>query len=226
MSDVGASEQVALSRLLDDPDATVRYAAISSLGAMANPELRHLRAALKDPEEDIRVAALTAVGRLTSAEAEATLVGALRDSSADVREAAAAALVQRKTPAADRPRARRHALVRTWYDNPSLDGSSMIYDFRADGSGEVEDFAMGVSRERARFTYEIDGGQLAMRFSGRRRPIRVGFKISPDTYRDPIWGSLYALRLQFDHEPYFRQFRRAPRSYFNVRWPQHRGAST
>ena len=81
----------ALRKLLTDPDAGVRIAAIQSIRRV-QPSPAVLATMLEDADENVRIAAVEALGQLRDNEAVPILLNCLRDTHWGVRCAAAAAL--------------------------------------------------------------------------------------------------------------------------------------
>lgn len=81
----------ALKKLLTDPDAGVRIAAIHSI-ARIQPSVAFLTTMLEDADKNVRTAAVEALGRLRDSEAVPVLSHCLQDTHWGVRCAAAAAL--------------------------------------------------------------------------------------------------------------------------------------
>ena len=101
---------------------------------------------------------------------------------------------------------REQWLYRTWLQNPTLDAGSEMYTFHEDGTGEVEDFHMGITRDHRRFTYRVTGETISLLFAKRKRWVQTRFNIERSTYLHPIKGNLPCLKLVFEKEPYFTEF--------------------
>ncbi|NUP22099.1 MAG: fumarate reductase/succinate dehydrogenase flavoprotein subunit [Streptomyces sp.] len=84
----------ALQRLIRDPDALVRAAALETLGALGVPDalLTAVTAALTDPAWQVRAGAATALGGAAPGHGVPALAELLGDPEADVRKAAVLAL--------------------------------------------------------------------------------------------------------------------------------------
>jgi HEAT repeat protein len=95
LGQIGPAALPALTKALDDPRDEVRRLAAEGLGWMGPAAVEPLTAALKNQSAAARRAAARALGRLGPAAkaAEADLVRAVNDPQAEVRAAAAAALV-------------------------------------------------------------------------------------------------------------------------------------
>ncbi|CAM5227738.1 fumarate reductase/succinate dehydrogenase flavoprotein subunit [Streptomyces chartreusis] len=86
----------AVQRLIHDPDALVRAAALETLGVLGCPEelLATVTAALEDPAWQVRAGAAKALGGAAPEGAVPALAGLLSDTDADVRKAAVLGLLR------------------------------------------------------------------------------------------------------------------------------------
>jgi len=201
-------------------DAQLRCAAIEAISRFNDPQIAsQLIAALQDANLEVRCAAAEALAQRKECDAIPPLIAAAEqesDPSAKRHIRACCSAIEQTPPPGQRrepSKEKQNPLWRNWYSNPSLDAGSLIYTFRSNGTGYVEDFAMGITRKRAVFRYRIIEERIAFNFSDRRGKKEVRYIIRRSTYRDPLEGPRPCQRLEFAQEPYFK--RRGPgRSFY------------
>jgi len=202
LGDTGAPTAVEPLLAILDPrqPPDLRSEAIRALQRLGGREATEAIArALADPDAGVREVAAEALYELADAATTPALEGALEDESRPVRDWAGRAL---QRISGGPPAAPEIALPGSWYSDPLMNAAAQIYCFREDGSGEVEDFNMGVTNDRAAFTYEVDGDVLEFHFGGGERP-RTHYRLEAGQFRHPYKGELPCGVLLFSREPYF-----------------------
>jgi hypothetical protein len=192
-----------------DENASVRREAISALAQIGDPRATPVFIqSLLSPDDDVRLSAVMALYRMRDPASIQALTAALGDASSPVRTWAARGLGRLARPASDQGLIRRRVprdqwLYRSWLSNPTLDAGSEIYTFQPDGTGSVEDFHMGITRDFQSFDYRVSAGSISFLFAGRSAWVDTRFTMERSTYADPMEGARPCLTLAFEAEPYF-----------------------
>ncbi len=194
---------------------------IRAVEAMANYRDRDTSKALTSTLSDTDVNVRCAAADILTIRMEHSAIQALKqaikkehDSTAQRHmEICLSGIVNRKTP---RTAPTKDLLSGTWYSSPSLDAGSLIYTFRSDGTGEFEDFMMGVTRNSAKFKYIKKQGHFIIFTDAKRRKIKTRFRISHSQHFEPSEGSFPCLKLVFEREPFFHGLKPGKSTYYQV----------
>jgi hypothetical protein len=210
LGDIGSARSVEpLIAAATDENASVRREAISALAQIGDPRATPVFIqSLLSPDDDVRLSAVMALYRMRDPASIQALTAALGDASSPVRTWAARGLGRLARPASDQGLIRRRVprdqwLYRSWLSNPTLDAGSEIYTFQPDGTGSVEDFHMGITRDFQSFDYRVSAGSISFLFAGRSAWVDTRFTMERSTYADPMEGARPCLTLAFEAEPYF-----------------------
>jgi HEAT repeat protein len=199
---------VSVVRSREPPD--VRAAAIRALARLGDRRASEVIAsALRDRDAGLRQTAAEALYELRDPAAESALRAALEDESRAVHEWSARALDrifggsavrQDDVPQPDL------SVLGDWYSDPLIHATSQIYTFRKNGSGEVEQFSMGVVNDRNWFSYQQRDDLLELCFGEDGHRASTRFRLEPGTFRHPYRGEIPCSVLTFVREPYFTSF--------------------
>lgn len=205
--------------------AALRQVAVEAMGRLCDRQsASQLIKALQDANVDVRCAAAKALAQRNEGGAMVALAAAAEqetDASAlRHMQACGEAIRQQSRRRPDTPPTKANPLWRSWYSWPSLDAGSLIYTFHPNGTGDVEDFAMGVTRGRTAFRYRLGKDRIAFDFDDRAGQRDVGYTIRRSRYRDPLKGLLPCLRLEFTREPYFTRRGTGRSRYYQILQPK------
>jgi HEAT repeat protein len=204
-------------------DALLRRVAVEGMGRLRDPETAsYLVTALYDTDVDVRCAAADALTERHQLSAITPLSAAAereRDLSARRHFQQCVNALRNRPKHRRESRGKQDLLWRNWYSEPSLDADSLIYVFRPDGTGQAEDFAMGITREAIEFRYWKSDDHIYFIFEDRVKPTDIQYKIIRSKYRSPTQGLLSCLKLEFANEPYFKQRHSGVSFYYHVFYP-------